>query len=217
MAEEFLFLFREVIPLSVDLEETVGSVASRIASKHSTAPIVLVHDNVHLPETDIFRNVVLSKDQPTIVEIAETSDESSPEDIDPSLDRSAIELPQYDPPNLQEMIDSLLEICPDNGLKNREKVELALRTAFFSPDRAAIFLMSGEIPEPRSYIVSEPIWPGEEPPPPVEQPDPRRDLLRRISRQYPVPIAELVQYADACQWDEAVLQSCLDAIFPRSE
>ena len=192
--------------------ETVAAVKSAVCGKLSLEPsqCTLIQNNKELDPAAMFLSVVV-KGPPVIVQHRRLSDEDE-EDDDESIDDSLIagldevthsddEIPSYTPPNMQDMVASLMEMGPFS----QEDCERALRVSYFNVHRAAAFLLDGNIPErPSGYI-----YDSVESMDGMDLEEKEKEALRRLFNQTKIDIPVLIQYYVACDGDEEKTLMCI--------
>ena len=193
--------------------ETVLSVTKSVCERLSLDPsnCALIFNNVTLDPSAVFLNVV-NPGPPVIVQ--QQNEDSEEEDEGSSdLDGSTLDLfdnePEseeqsmtYTPANFDVMIANLMDLGP----YSREEAEHALRVSYFNIDRAAGFLVQGNVPESRASYIYDDIERALDG---GQSTAGEKEVLRRLFNKTKVDIPLLVQYYAACDHDEEETLRCI--------
>lgn len=152
-----LIYHKDKITLNIKQTDTVKNIKEKLSFDLGQLPKAVhlfYQGNILEDEQNMFE--VLSNqsetNEPVIIncddDISSDDEEESEAELNQAFElnpQSEFEIPSYTPPNFEENVKKLMEL--DQNL-TEEKCSRALRLAFFNPDRAAEYLLSGEeLPE----------------------------------------------------------------------
>jgi hypothetical protein len=177
------------IQLSVGPNETVSAVLARVSAALLELGVAGVFRFQKSFDPDGIFTGLLSPDFPIDLEFID--EEPFDESVTPY--REPMEFPTFRPDNLDDLITSLMDMGA--GEFTPEQCERALRMAFFSLDRAAVYLFDGIPDEPEGFIEAIEVKEEEE-----EEAEHRglkraeKEDLRRLFIETGIDYPELIQY-----------------------
>lgn len=198
--------------LEVPLDAKISEIKELLSGYVDEEPnkISLVVNGKIIADDETFSKI--GTDSPVNMLIGEDADEEDEDELSGLPEIEGIEIPQYNPPDLEEKIQSLQQL----GAFSREICDKALRVSYFDINRAAKFLLKGNVPDS----------PGDAYGPPPEQgysiqfddeghiileslvPEDRESISKIISQKYE-DHSLIIQTYYACNRDVDATLQCL--------